>query len=174
MLGLQLPAFFSVELKPHRVARAVIGHLLAAEERKDPAGPIRRGPMPDDMRAYFLDPEAAAPSTLELYVWPYAGETHLIARALSITRYGASDSAFGSILKFNPLAFWLVYERSETTQINVPMIPIHDCAGLDSDAVVTLPVRNCPRPDWPEKPDEWGIVLLNNESTIRIKPAPLR
>jgi len=169
-LYLTLPGSFSIAIKPHRVARAVIGHLLAAEERKDPTAPLRNGPMPDDMRRYFLNVDEPAPAALELYVWPYASETQRIVRAFSVAELGSNDSVLGSVLKFFPLAFWLVYERPETTHIRLPSLPLHLAGGLDLETTITLPLKGIPRPDFPEAPGPSGIVMMNNESTFTATP----
>lgn len=169
-LYLTLPDSFTVEIKPHRIARAVIGHLLAAEERKDPTTPLRDGPMPSDMRRYFLEIDEPAPSSLELYVWPYASETQRIIGAFSVSEMGARDSVLGSVLKFFPLAFWLVYQRPESTHIDLPKLPLDAPVGLDLQTTITLPLRKIPRPDFPESPGRSGIVMMNNESTFTATP----
>jgi hypothetical protein len=169
-LYLTLPNSFIVNLQPHRVARAVVGHLLAAEERKDSTAPLRHAPLPDDMRRYFLDPEIVAPSTLEMFVWPYAGDAQIITGPISVSNMGARDSVLGRVLKFFPLAFWLVYERPETTHVHLPSLDIHTESGLDFHSSITLPLRGVPRSDFPETPSSDEFVLLNNESTFFVTP----
>lgn len=172
-LWLSLPDEFTIQVRPHRVARAVVGHLLAAEHRKNPSEPLRRAPMLDEMREYFLG-DGSAPETFELYVWPCAGDTQVVARSLNVTEYGHSDSLLGDVLKFFPLGFWLIYQRPASATVSVPQLPIHEMGGLDDVVSITLPLTRVPRPDWPEAPGKMGMVFMNDQMTFTAQPARRR
>lgn len=164
-LLLRLPGTFAVTLPHHRVARAVIGHLLAAEERADPTAPLREAASLSALREYFLSPELAAPSQVELYVWPYARETQIVARGIGVSEYGKEGTVTGDVLKFRPLGFWLVTHRPSHVQINLPSLPIHRSDGIGAQCTILMPLRDAPRHDFPEAPGRMGVVLMSDQHT---------
>lgn len=105
--GLSLPRDITVDAHQSRVARAIVGHLLAADEDpqrtlSDPAS------MFDKMRSFFLHPELPVPDDLHVYVWPYAGSFQVLIRGFCIStlgppRYPAPIA--GNLIKFYPLGF---------------------------------------------------------------------
>jgi hypothetical protein len=158
-----LPAVVMVECNPQRLARAVVGHLLAAEIREDMTAPLTSAPMIDDMRAYFLDEGADFPCDLHLYFWPYASARQAIFRGMGIL--SAGQVVVGDFLKYFPVAFWLahrlptlVIDRMRDREIPVRRYGIDECFLL---RVPTSPT-NTFRHDWPERPDDQEILVLND------------
>lgn len=68
---LTLPSEFRVKLQPQKIARAIIGHLLAAEIRDNMSSELNSALMATQMRQYFLDYAADFPEKFNLYFWPY-------------------------------------------------------------------------------------------------------
>ena len=70
-LGLSLPETMRVDVCPQRVARSIVGHLLASGVTPDTlrheGGPV----MVQAMRTYFLAPDAPLPSEISIFTWPY-------------------------------------------------------------------------------------------------------
>jgi len=122
---LVLPEVIAVDARPQRVARSVIGHLLAAE-----CPPIEHLDMPggdpnllrhlqstvrdfhDAMRGYFMDKDAPLPERVSIVYWLYQSPTVVVAPWVTKIKM-----APGSHLRFylTWLAVSASYER--TTQI---------------------------------------------------------
>ena len=71
----------SVTIKPQRVARAVVGHILAANAVAETMGPPDPScPFPTALREYFLDPSAGMPEGLDLFAWIYPGPHEVLLK----------------------------------------------------------------------------------------------
>ena len=170
--GLTLPRSFSVRLKPQRVARSVIGHLLAAEERRDRTAELFDAPMLRDLRDYFLDPDAALPPEYSVYLWPYASDELVIVRAFGLVRPGVHDMIIGEVLKFFPLAFWLVSDVPENLEIPFAKLKLDNAVSLDHEMDLTITLDQIPPSSWPERPRPDEFVLLTTERTHIGSPRP--
>lgn len=168
-LGLSLPASFTVECSAQRVGRAIVGHILAAEERKDPAAPLSLAPMHAALREYFLDEEAALSPPYEIFVWPFPGAELMIARGFGIGTLGRDDSIFGDILKFFPLACWIVGERGREANLHFARLPLN-ISGLEKTAQLTISLRNVPHPSWPERSLGREYIVVVDDRTFYSVP----
>lgn len=165
---LELPPKFKVKLQPQKIARAIIGHLLAAEIRENMSFELTSAPMPNQMRKYFLDYSADFPEQFNLYFWPYRAQRQVVMRGFGVFDIASGNySAIGDMLKYFPFAFWLTHETPEEIKTNMKdrEIPVRG-AGFDEWTTVQFSSRtnNTFRPDWPESPDENEALLLNDEN----------
>ena len=161
---LTLPANFSIQLKPNRVLRAIIGHLLAAESRPRRHAPLVRAPMPDGMREFFLDETKELPPNLEVFCWPYPSETQVIIRGAGIGHYGYKHFITSDFMKAFPLGYWLVWDRDDS--ISIPLCRMPSTKSIDEERSVELSFQNVPRVDWPENPTDYEMLLENESMTI--------
>lgn len=170
-LGIWLPGDIQLDVRPHALARAVIGHLLAAEHRRDRNAPLTRSPMLDSMRRYFLDPSETWPPGLNLSFWPYLAEDQVIVRAFSIAAVlnPTYSPVVGDLLKFHPVAFWLTLADPACTGRHFTRLPLASTKGEES---VTISVRpdNRPPARWPELPGEREVIGLSGERTSVATP----
>lgn len=159
---LYVPRQATVRVRPQRIARAVVGHLLAAEVREDMSRPPVDAPFPNILRAYFLDEAAPLPDTVDIRYWLYTGNADVIIRALGIARLGRSGLVVCDLLKYYPLAFMVIFETDRRVRIGLDALLPNRALRLDDYA--DLPLRLAPRPPitWPEQPDDEGIVLVND------------
>lgn len=111
-----------VDLSPNRVARAVVGHLLAAEERRDPVAPLVDRGIDLEMRQYFLDESSGAPP-FRIYVWPYAASDIVIMREFGASKLGVRGAVVGSIFKLFPFAFW-VAAHDDSVAVSIAELPL--------------------------------------------------
>jgi hypothetical protein len=125
--------------------------------------------MLDAMREYFLNPDKPTPASLEIYVWPYVGDTQIVSRGFAYIHDWGRQPILGDVLKFLPLAFWLVFECPSTEEITLPSLPIHT-TGLDEEVKIRLPLKQVPPPTWPAAPGDTGIVLMNDEFAFAARP----
>lgn len=164
--------------KPARVARAIVGHVLAAyvPERMD----VREAPASyiDALRRYFLDTTLPMPEGLEIYYWPYRGEkVKVIAAGGYMDVRLARQSFVFSLLKFLPLGFLLVWNRPPQLTLSRAVGCIDwSATELDVEREFVLDPRaeRAPRPDWPENPEDNGIVLLHDQASLVAEKRLLR
>ena len=170
-----VPGDIRVTTKPLRIARAVAGHLLAAEERRDSSATPPRGTMTEALRVFFLDDAAPWPAALHLYMWPFPAKRHVIVRGFSISRVLGPGPTYGpivgDILKFFPLAFWVTAAPANGTQYQLDALPLSDPRlTLDASATLPIPLRFQPPPGWPETPGDDEMGLLNDERSSVATP----
>lgn len=95
-------------LKINRIARAVVGHLLAAREDYFVGG------IEDELRRFVLDKKSLPPKELKLLYYTYIYNTVMIIRDIVPTKFGNQDykvpSCFMSCLNTFPIAFILASE----------------------------------------------------------------
>jgi hypothetical protein len=162
-LGLTLPPSVRLPARPGATARAVIGHILAAESGVKPHAPLSDAPMLAAMRAYFLTAGASAHQDLELFFWPFPSTGHQLARAVGISRVLGEPLGpiVGDFLKFFPLAWWLVFRRPSDIQITLSRMPLFPAEGE-----VAVLLRPVPPPTWPEEPMHDEVLVLNATRTF--------
>ena len=162
-----LPPSFTVELKPNRVLRAIVGHLLGAEVRRSRSVPLVHAPMPDAMRRYFLDESSALPAELEVFCWPYPSDMQVIIRSAGIGRYGSKHFIISDFMKAFPLGYWLVWNRPESVAVSLCRIP--STALIDEDKKIEISLKRVPAVDWPEQPRGYDMPLIHDSMTILCK-----
>lgn len=168
--GIILPDVATFRCVPGAVARAIVGHVLAADPEAPSAATARTGTTIDAMRGYFLDPSSDSDG-FELYLWPFPSRGHRIVRGVAVSNvFGRYEGPIvGDILKFYPLSWWVVGGRSESTTISMSRFPLLSVdAGEHS---VSLRFRPAPPPDWPEHPGPGDVLLFGEQHTSFAKPA---
>jgi len=163
--GLSLPSIQKITIKPQRLARAIIGHLLAAEPVKNVKAKPVDAPFPNKLREYFLDQSQDLPEGIEIYYWLYPSKTHVIIKGCGLAILGAGCSAVGHIMKFFPLVFYVVHNRPEKMVIPHNMLVIEKTTEIDQLAEIEINYNNVPPIGWPENPTGNEILLLTEEQT---------
>jgi hypothetical protein len=163
--GIFFQSGITVTTKPLRLARAVVGHLLAAEERSNPSEGLVDGRIPNLMRAFFLDSAAPWPNDLFFHLWPYTGQEQIIFRGLGIVNMFRGTILCGDLLKFFPMAFLITID-SRSTNYTPPLLPLGGDLGLDSEIDLRLPATNLPPHEWPQYPGSFEGILLNDRRTL--------
>lgn len=159
------PDKLKITITPQRVARAVVGHLLAGNLSADKDNTPIKTPMLDGLRNYFLDASSPCPQHLEIYYWLYLGNDQKILKNVAIAIPGEQNLLFGELLKFFPLAYWVVWKKPNELQINLPKLIERKTVALDDTAEIDIDFRNIPRIDWPENPDNNMIILYCDDTT---------
>lgn len=160
--GISLPKSIDIDIKLQRVARSVVGHLLAAQVRKDMSTPIRSAPYIDAIRQYFLNPAASIPKELEIYYWLYPSDIQVIILGSGLMSINRKEPIIGEFIKFYPIAFWVIWNQPQI-DINLQSLTKNRELLIDDLLNVTISIENIPRVDWPEHPSDDELVLLNDE-----------
>ncbi len=151
---LQLPAQLQLITKPNRLARSVVGHLLAFGLQQH-----RQGSANDALTDFFLDERLVFPARLRLYYWMYPHSNQIVVRHAGLSFRGLNDVAPFMLLKFFPLAFLVVVD--EPPSWHLPLRRLDPLLTATIDAEVELPVEltALPAAQWPEAPGQSGVVL---------------
>jgi hypothetical protein len=162
-IGLTLPATAPVKIRPQAVARAVVGHLLAAEERSNASNPLSKGTLVRGMRDYFLGGKVTSAPGFQIYVWPYNGIELVIIRGFAMARVlgRRHGPVVGDILKFFPVAFWVVAEQASDVEIQFASLDLSN----DEETIIDIPLRCVPPWGWPERPRDDEIVVVSGDRT---------
>jgi len=154
--GIALPEQISLLVKTNRVARAVVGHLLAAVPWLASDKPfLVENQFHESMREYFLDPNKQLPEDLEIYYWLYPSNTYVIVRGLTVGRIdNGKYYVHGDLLKFLPVAFWVVYKHMSTGIVGAQKLIKNREGGIDNSEYLDISFRRIPSIYWPERPTE--------------------
>lgn len=165
-LHLTVPPVATVTCQPALVARAVVGHLLAAEPAKRPRHELLGGDLPVGMREYFLSSELALPAAFRLYVWPYPSATTVVGRGIGHYDTRGGGPIVADTIKFFPLAFAIVSVEPDMPELKATQIRPEIARSLDGEATLEIPLRHSPGLTWPERPQKSSIVLVNKDRVI--------
>jgi hypothetical protein len=168
--GLTFPLRTSIPIKTNQVARAVVGHILAGVREQDVRKLPYAHPPWESMRAFFLDPTMPLPSDLEIHYWVYPANVQVIIRHLVLSRLfrldGAKEYFIGDLLKFFPLAYWVVSKSESLSSVRQPKLIKNRNTKIDDVEHLEIPFEGTPSVNWPETPNEMFDVLSMPELTF--------
>ncbi len=169
-LGLSLPEKIDLSIKPQRLLRSVAGHILAGK-LPIPGKPPISAPFPDALRNYFLDPSSTISDKFEVYYWVYPSNKQIVINSLGIGSAMSEGFISGScLLKFFPLAFWMVWDKPNSFPINLTTISKDKFKGLDETCEIVLDLQNIPSLNYPEVPGECRYIMCCDDSTVLAQP----
>ena len=139
--------------KPHSLARAVCGHLLAAK------GDVQNTEYDKQMREYFLSNDINTSLGLNIFYWYYPYESIIVVRDILMPairgRLNGPYAGF-SILKFFPLGF-LVSDADTYEDLN--KIPLAQKGKEKDEFEITIDFGNIHDRRWPEKVDRGNFYV---------------
>ncbi|MBC7825342.1 MAG: hypothetical protein H7126_16035 [Candidatus Parcubacteria bacterium] len=168
-LGLSLPEKINLTIKPQRLLRSIVGHILAGK-LPIPGEPPISAPFPDALRNYFLNRSSNVPEKFEVYYWVYPSNKQIVASSFSIGSAMGEGFIFSYLLKFFPLAFWIVEDKPDSFSIDLTKISKDKFKGLDETCEIVLDLRNIPSLDYPEVPGEGRYFMGCDDSTFLAQP----
>lgn len=165
--SLEFPKVIQVETRPTAVARAVLGHLLAArlstvDAFYDP-----------DIRTLVFDSEAPIPDSLSVFYWvhPYAQQIVFRDALMPAKRGDFSKFQRIGILKYFPLGF-LITDISEYEGLDA----LTYWRNEPSSKVMKVPIRLNKIRDafWPEAPTPGNFLFMGQDGieSLRAHPRP--
>ncbi|MCH8059491.1 MAG: hypothetical protein IIA11_03425 [Proteobacteria bacterium] len=160
-----MPNEITVVLRPQKIARAVVGHLLAANAVEEAKTGIVSAPFPDALRRYFLNDEEALPDNIDIYWWIYPYRRQVVIKGAGKMTMKGGGTIFGHILKFLPLGFWVLWERPAHVSLQVPTLVPDKRMGIDEVAQTSIALNSPPPLDFPEAPMDDEATLMHAEST---------
>ncbi|WP_178861265.1 hypothetical protein [Thiomicrorhabdus cannonii] len=165
-----LPRVTGVDIKPQRVARSVVGHVLAAIAVDEAQSGLVDAPMSSAMREYFLDETLPLPDSLEIYYWLYPSNNQVVMKNVAKGILGTGKSIFGHVIKFLPLGFWLVWDKPEDFKIGFRSLLQNKSIGIDSEVHALVDLHGVPSLNYPEMPQDHEMTLFSDKFSYMAKP----
>ena len=145
--ALELPSTISHRVKPQRVMKALLGHLVAAKVEVEDTYFDKLA------REYVLGPGRPMPETLNIFYWIYPYQCSVTIRDFGMftPRGTFNEPAIFQTLKYFPIAY-LCSEKCDYA--GLPSFSRYRCAGLDDEIEVPIDLRRVEDPFWPEAPSD--------------------
>ena len=167
---IRLPAYSHHFIQPHKLARAVIGHLLAANSVGITSGNWNDSPFYDALRKYFLDETEDLPNKLEIYYWLYPYRTIKVLRGLGKMSLDWEGNIFGDIIKFAPFGFWLVWDQPKGLSTTLEKLIPRRGIEFDERIQIKFDYRKIPPESFPEAPADKEMLLFADTATSIASP----
>ena len=157
-VGITLPSHTLVRIRPQRVLRSVIGHILAAGVER-----LADGDWDLELVEYFMNSHLLFPACARIHYWIYPFQQQVVIRDACFLSLLESDKGKNPTLfmciKFYPLAFLIVDYRDNNYRFNLPCLSEYGSMLLDAEVQLPLYLKNFPRETWPEAPSMDHIVV---------------
>lgn len=156
--SIELPETINHKLKPQRLMKAILGHLVAAKVD------IENTEFDRLAREYVLDKSAEFPEDLSLFYWIYPHDCSVTIRdfGMFVPRGTFQKPTIFQTLKYFPLAYLCC---SEPEYANLPKLSDYRGAGLDEEIEIKINLKRVEHPYWPEAPsDKENNVLFMGQS----------
>jgi len=153
-------------IKPQRIARAVVGHCLAAIAVDEAKSGLISSPISDSLRSYFLDQSSSLPEQLDIFFWPYPSKNQVVVKYMGKSSMYRKGTIVGHVMKFLPLGFWLVWDKPDSIAIGERKLVPDKFMGLDDVHQVELDLYNIPALNFPEAPADHEYVVLNGGHAV--------
>lgn len=165
-----LPSSIFTFIRPQRIARAIVGHCLAANSINETRDGLTSSPMNDILREYFLNIDAAFPEKLNIYFWPYPSRRQVIIKGMGKASL-KSKPIIGNVIKFLPLGFWIVWDKPNNVRISLPELVKDKSLNIDDVLQFEIDIHNIPRIDFPETPSTDEFILMNDNFSLEAIPS---
>lgn len=172
---LHFPFEQTFAINTQKIVRAIVGHTLAAFLPEDISKPTENAPFYDSLRSYFLDETLPIPSKLKILYWPYPANNQVHIRAFSVQSIKWKGNILGDLLKFFPIAYWLIWDMPDNIISPVQELSKIKDLPIENSTTIKINFQKVPRHDWPETPNSTDYILLSgqNSSISKIKPSRL-
>ncbi len=157
-----LPQKICLTITPQRIARAVVGHILAAVAVEETKSGLINSPMSDTLRKYFLNKTLPLPDEIEIYYWLYPYKDQVLIKGMGKCQFGIKEMLVGHIFKFFPLGFLLTWERPDNIKVNIPILLKNKKMKINEREQIEIELCYPPR-DFPESPKDGELFLLNDQ-----------
>jgi hypothetical protein len=166
--GLALPTEFAIKVKTHLLLRGLIGHVLAARRSLDqtkPLGGFDSG-FNHALRAYVLDENLPIPPSVRVYYWVYPSRDHVIIPALGVADRNGGPFFIGDLIKFFPLAYYIVDSDTSTMQLPTATFMGDGCNDMDCTVDLFVDLAGTPPINWPETPTKEYCTVMTVEMSV--------
>lgn len=153
---LALPGTLPVRAKPTTILRGIVGHILALNVGKAPAGE-----MDEALADYFLHPNHPLHQAADCFYWLYPfNDQVMVPGAVLGSMLGSGGShTFFKLLKFYPFAFMLTWKHEGQALSPLQNLADHRRVPLGTEIDIPIATGRPPHQFWPEAPTNHSVVL---------------
>jgi hypothetical protein len=156
--GIALPEKISHKVKPQRLMKALLGHIVAAKVA------IEDTTFDRVARAYVLDPNMLLPEDIHIFYWVYPYATSVTIRdfGMFVPRGTFEQPAVFQLLKYYPVAYLC---STQPEYAGLTALSWYRHAELDREIDIPINLKRVEDPYWPEAPsDEDNNVFFGGQS----------
>jgi len=160
--------FVGINVNQYRIARALLGHYLAVcfsdDYENEIKKPLDNSPFYEEIRKFILG-ELINPSMVKIYYWYYPYDDIRFCQYEAYIPFmarGNMRATFGGLLKYYPLAYWIVNIK------NSSILPNKLKNLILKDEVTLMRIRSSEifDIDFIEKPESEAAILMSNNGRI--------
>lgn len=150
--SLRLPEKASFKTKPNRLARAILGHLVAAKVDVEPSL------FDDKVHDLFASTSHSLPTDINIYYWAYPYDTTIVMRDFALADFGEEQKniPFCQMLKYFPVAYLV---STTSTFEGLPKLNPLLSEGLDEEIEVPIDFNHAKHHSWPERPEGMRVLF---------------
>lgn len=165
-----IPAASTIRIKPQRVARSVLGHLMAIGIDRYDCGPVGEA-----IRNFVLGKQASPPPKMRLSYWVYKGNERVLIRDAGLGLLGTGRSIFFWELKFFPLAFVMTWDDDIgfKRELGIRNFDAYRDLTEDEEADVQIDLHPIPHPFLPELPTGHIAVMYGQDAIVVLDSRPI-
>ncbi len=157
-------------IKPQRVARAIVGHLIAGCMPDKIDEPIGSAPRSDALRNFFLNEDQPLPASIDIYYWLYPADAQLIMNHFSFVNLGTKSIMIASLIKFFPFAFMVTWDKPLSIKLPHGILIKEKKLWIDDMSAIDIDFRIVPPVNWPESPEsqdgEYFVIFIDAATTF--------
>lgn len=163
--ALELPDQVSHLVKPQRLMKAILGHLLAAKVE------IENTTFDQEARKYVLDESAHLPSDINIFYWPYPYECSVTIRDFGMftPRGTFNKPAIFQTMKYFPIAY-LCSDVKEYA--GLACLSWYREMGLDDEIEIPINLKQTFDQHWPEAAEGNNIFFGGASATGSVRATP--
>ncbi len=164
---LQFPLVIKFKVKPVKLIKAVLGHILSCKENIDESVFDKK------VRDYLFDDNAKLNNDIKIFYWIYPYNESRIVRDFLLLRWrnGEKVRAFCQVLKYFPIAF-LVTNQSKFDDLNE--LTIFKNFPIDKEIEIPIKLHDKKENDYPERVDDNTVLFMTKETGNSVLTKPKR
>ncbi|NGZ17124.1 hypothetical protein G6Z94_07135 [Vibrio aestuarianus] len=160
-------AFNRTTYRPYKtlkLAKAIVGHLLAANSVEETNTDRPHDPRYAELAEFVLNEAAPLPEDVDIYYWLYPYKPIKMLRSIgSMNINNPSFRVAGDILKFYPIAFLVSFDSKPAPEYGLTKLNMSSNQLIDDTVGVEVSYMSALRPDFPEKAGDNEVLLMNDE-----------
>lgn len=151
--------------KTVKIAKAIIGHLLAANSVNDTSHSEPLGGAYNQLARFVLDENLPLPDDISIYYWLYPYRPIKMLRSIGIININdPSQQVIGDILKFYPVAFLVSFGNAKpSTKYGLTQLPLESNQSIDDVRGLKMTYNAPLRADFPEAPSNNEVLLVSDQ-----------
>lgn len=154
-------------IKPHLIAKSIVGHVLAANAVDLINNDKKHSPHAEKLANYVLSADALLPDDIDIFFWLYPYRDIRVIKYLGISSFNWHGNFICDVIKFLPFAFLITNGLPQNIKIHHQKLIKNKKAPVGSMDFIHINYSDFPKQGFPEYPtdDDNHFVLAHDQST---------